>query len=167
VHTLNRKTGLLLMGAAIVCVSSACSKKPEGHILISVKTSSSAPAGILDDDFAIWRTTNEIPQNCKGAFSRLAAVGEFDMADPGQRFQVGDVLQKGLPRRRLIFAGTNSSKCFVHYEQGGRGHSYYLSVLDTSTHGPKLLWNGAGVGPAANLQELRSAIAKGAFHERE
>src|SRR5262249_32462524 len=164
---LNCKTGLLLMTASLLCISFGCSKEPESPVPTSVRTSSPQAPHILHDDFAVLRTTGAIPQSCKEAFSRFAGDEGFDMADPGQQFQVGDVLQKGLPRRRLIFAGTSSGKCFVHYEQGGIGHSYYLSVLDISARGPKLLWNAAGIGPAANLQELRSAIAKGAFQERE
>jgi hypothetical protein len=164
---LNCKIDLVLLTTAIICASSGCSKEPEAHMATSIKTSSSAPTGILDDDFSILRTTGEIPQSCEEAFSRFAGDGGFGMADPGQRFQVGDVVQKGLLKRRLIFAGTSSGKCFVHYEQGGRGHSYYLTVFNTSAHVPKLLWKAASLAPTANLQELRSAVAKGAFQETQ
>ena len=58
------------------------------------------------------------------------------------------VLLPGLPRARLIFAGVSGEKCFVHYEQGGRGRMPLLTLFDlASATGVKPLWQDHCSGP--------------------
>ena len=53
------------------------------------------------------------------------------MANPGKHFIEGDVIyDSSVPRERLIFAGVSGEKCFVHYEQGGRGHMYLVVFFE-------------------------------------
>jgi len=50
-------------------------------------------------------------------------------AEPGEDFQVTDVISKRrLPWRRLIFGGRSPSVTFIYYEKGGRGLSRHLFV---------------------------------------
>jgi hypothetical protein len=86
------------------------------------------------------------------------------MAEPGQNFQVGDVVLFHLPWRRLVFGGFSAQRCFIHYEKGGRGHSYYAVLFGLSRDGKAtFLWGGAGNGTSQNLEKLRSDIANGKF----
>jgi hypothetical protein len=82
------------------------------------------------------------------------------MANPDQKFEATDVIQDAsVPRKRLIFAGVADNKCFVHYEQGGRAHSYVVEFFGaTSTENMKPLWRGHCRAPAANIQDLRGCM---------
>jgi hypothetical protein len=92
--------------------------------------------GILDGVFDIVTSVNRLPTPVRSAFAVLARQSSFEMADPDQNFQVTDfITRKGLPWRRLIFAGISAGKCFLHYEKGGRGHSYYVVVFTTDPAG--------------------------------
>src|ERR1700722_9925728 len=49
----------------------------------------------------------------------------LELADPGQPFQVTDVIvDKRLPGRRLIAAYASADAWIVHYEAGGVAHTY-------------------------------------------
>jgi hypothetical protein len=86
--------------------------------------------GILDGDFTILTSVERLPIQVKTGFAALLHRATFEMADPDQDFQVGDVITRpGLARRRLIFAGISDTNCFLHYEMGGRAHSFYLVVF--------------------------------------
>ena len=112
---------------------------------------------ILDGEFKIISTTDGIPANIKQAFSQLSGQRSFAMANPGQKFQVGDVIvNRNLPFRRLVFAGAADDRWFIHYERGGRGHSYYVIVFKVgSDNKPELFWDGSGGSGAKSLEQLR------------
>jgi hypothetical protein len=112
---------------------------------------------ILDGDFRIVRSGDPLPTQVKSAFAALVRDSRFGMADPGQDFQLTDVIHReGVPRRRLIFAGISDKKCFLHYEMGGRGHSYYVVVFVSGPSEATFIWGGTLPKPAATLVELQS-----------
>jgi hypothetical protein len=54
----------------------------------------------------------------------------------------------------------------LHYEHGGRGHSYAVVVLRQGPQGDsKFLWAGVGFEPAKGLDDLRRKIADGQFSD--
>jgi hypothetical protein len=113
----------------------------------------------LDGDFKILDSVEKLPASIKTAFAALTHQSQFDMADPGREFQVTDVIMhEGLPSRRLIFAGISDKECFVHYERGGYGHSYYVVVFSTEPSKATFIWGRALPKPAANIAGLRSEI---------
>lgn len=113
----------------------------------------------LDGDFKILDSVGQLPASVKDAFAALAHQSRFEMADPGHDFQVADVItHEGLPWRRLIFAGISDKECFVHYERGGRAHSYYVVVFSTEPSKATFMWGRALPKPAANISGLRSEI---------
>jgi len=86
------------------------------------------------------------------------------MAEPGENFQAGDVILFHLPWRRLVFGGFAAERCFIHYERGGTGLSYYTVLFGLSGDGKAtFLWGGAGNGASQSLEKLRSDIASGHF----
>jgi hypothetical protein len=110
---------------------------------------------ILDGDFRIITSVDELLIQMKTTFAGLTKEPVFEMADPGHDYQLTDVIQKGLPRRRLIFAGISREKFFLHYEKGGRGHTYYLVVFTNTPPETMLIWGGTVPRPAASLAELQ------------
>ena len=116
---------------------------------------------LLDGEFKIVWRTDGIPTNLKQAFSKVTRERSFEMADPGQNFQVTDVvLEKSMPRRRLVFAGTQDKTGFVHYEGGGFAHSYYVIAFKVNPRGDgSFEWGCPVTGVAKSLEELRTMVA--------
>lgn len=113
----------------------------------------------LDGDFKILDNVEQLPASIKDAFTAIAHEPRFEMADPGHDFQVTDVMtHEGLPRRRLIFAGISDRDCFIHYEMGGRGHSFLVVVFARGPSEARFTWGKALPTPAANIAELRSKV---------
>ena len=122
------------------------------------------PLRTLSSDLTIIKNTSRLPDSCKAAFVALSRQSRFEMAEPGEKFQVGDVVFFHLPWRRLVFGGVSSNRCLVHYERGGRGHSYYAVLFGISPDGKAtFLWGGAGSQTESDWKQLRSDIASGKF----
>ncbi len=112
----------------------------------------------LDGDFKILTSVEQLPASVKTAFAALAHQSKFEMADPSRDFQLTDVItHEGLPRRRLIFAGISDRDCFIHYEMGGYGHSFYVVVFSRASSGATFIWGKALSKPVRDLAELKSA----------
>jgi hypothetical protein len=113
----------------------------------------------LEGDFEIIRRVEALPRPVLAAFTKQGGSRVL-MANPGEKFEATDyILDASVPRKRLVFAGISENKCFVHYEQGGRPHSFVLAFLTlTSAHEMKLLWQGYCDEPAADIQTLRSKL---------
>ncbi|MBZ5657244.1 MAG: hypothetical protein LAO56_18410, partial [Acidobacteriia bacterium] len=86
--------------------------------------------------------TEAIPANVKQAFSKITRQTSLAMANPGQAFQVTDEgLYRKLPWRRLVLAGAQDDKWFLHYERGGLAHSYYVVAFTADSHGDaRFVW---------------------------
>lgn len=70
---------------------------------------------VFGDTFA-FGTTKEF---CKLKF-------EGEMAPKGEPFNATDVINEGLPRRRLIGEFVTSTVAYIWYEHGGRGYHQHL-----------------------------------------
>ena len=104
------------------------------------------------------RTTTNLPV----AMMALCADDRGRLAEPGQKWEATDVItDPALPRKRLIWGVTDGEKYVVHYERGGRGHSFHVLVA-TFKKGemkPKQIWRGVGdrlKTYSAFLEALRS-----------
>jgi hypothetical protein len=65
-----------------------------------------------------------------------------------QKWQPTDfITDDKLPSKRLIWAATDGERYVVHYERGGRGHSFHVLVatLTTEDTNPKVVWRGVGI----------------------
>jgi hypothetical protein len=116
---------------------------------------------LLDGQFKLLSKTESIPDNVKQAFSKISRQTPFVMANPGQPFQVTDeVFYRKLPWRRLVFAGVQDDRWFLHYERGGLAHSYYVVSFRADSHGDaRFLW-GCGLGESVKtLERLRTMVA--------
>ncbi len=156
---------LLIVAIAIGLTYHVKSSKPLGEAPPIQYQSTSAPDAavrrFLDGDFEIIKDVNAFPKPILQAFTELGGSRPV-MANPGKKFEATDfIIDASIPRERLIFAGISGDKCFVHYETGGLGHWYSLALFKlTSADTMKPIWHGR-CGPAANIGDLRSQVAKG------
>ena len=148
----------------ICCVALSAVAQQQGHQL-----SVAEKEHILDGQFKVVSTTEGMPANVKQAFSEITREPSFALANPGQKYQVTDVVvDRNLPFRRLVFAGVKADKWFVHYERGGRGHGYYVLVFKVDPHGDAhFVWGGSGPNGAKNLEQLRKMVATGQLSDGE
>jgi hypothetical protein len=123
---------------------------------------------ILDSPFTMVARTEAMPANVKQAFANITGEPSFALANPGQKYQVTDVVvdRTPLPFRRLVFAGVEADEWFVHYERGGRGHSYSVLVFKVDRQNRvHFVWGGVGSHGAKNLEQLRKMVAAGQFSD--
>jgi hypothetical protein len=115
---------------------------------------------ILEDSsrfHEVLATTNLPP-----AIVALCADANGRLAEPGKKWESTDIIKDpSLPRKRLIWAAVSEEYYIVHYERGGRGHSFHVLVatLAKQETKPKIVWRGVGdqlKDYAAFLDALRS-----------
>jgi hypothetical protein len=125
--------------------------------------SASEKQHVLDGDFALITSSEELPQSIKNAFATITGNKPFALADPGRKYQMTDIGDEPeLLHRRLIFAGSYKNRWFLHYEHGGIGVSYTVMVLNIEPNNSvHFVWAGPTFRPAASLNDLRGAIASG------
>ena len=94
-----------------------------------------------------------------GDFEGARGYEGWAFAEPGGAWNETDVIvDSTLPHRRLIFAACNDELCLVHYELGGRGHSFHIVAVEKCEDHWKTLWNAYGFRPVHNLGELRALL---------
>ncbi|HVP42982.1 MAG TPA: hypothetical protein VMS96_06090 [Terriglobales bacterium] len=122
---------------------------------------------ILDGRFVIVTKTEAFPATVKRAFAVITGQKQFALANPGEKYQVTDVVDEpGLPFRRLVFAGVRDDEWFIHYEHGGIGRSYEVVVFSIDSEKQlHFIWGGAGASGAKDFQELRGMVSAGLFHD--
>jgi len=111
-------------------------------------------------------TVNDIPAPVLLKFAEIAKDPNLKIANPGEKFQVTDViLEKGLPWRRLIFGGISKDFCMIHYERGGYTHSYYVVLFKRSGNDASFLWGAASRKRIKDLSEFRDLLKAGALDD--
>jgi len=94
--------------------------------------------------------------NLSPSVIELCADSMGKLAEPGQKWQETDtVTDSSLPNKRLIWAATNDLYLVVHYELGGRGHSFHVLVakLIDGESKPEVVWRGVC---SEKLKELKA-----------
>jgi len=113
-------------------------------------------------------STDELPIAIQNAFASITQDKPFALADAGARFNATDVIEPGLPRRRMVYAGACENRWFVEYEKGGIGLSVQIMVLRLEQNGDvHFMWGGSGFRSVAPLDVLRTAIVSGAFGDAD
>lgn len=98
----------------------------------------------------------------------LCADGAGRLAEPGQKWQVTDTITDDkLPTKRLVWAVTDGDYYVVHYERGGRGHSFHVLVakLKAGESKPSFVWRGVGVQLRA-FRAFLDAVASNKLDDR-
>ena len=115
----------------------------------------------MHDDFAIVKNLRGLPKPVLRAFTEEGG-SRLVIVNPSKEFLETDVVyDSSLPNKRLIFAGIGKNKCFVHYEQGGIARFAAIALFRLEPNEGLEPVRRTYCGPAANLQDLRSQIAKG------
>lgn len=81
-----------------------------------------------------------VTTNLPPAILALCANGGERLAEPGQKWQETDVITnsyESLPFKRLIWAAVSGEYYVVHYERGGRAHSFHVLVAILAKGEPK------------------------------
>jgi hypothetical protein len=122
---------------------------------------------ILSEKYTILTRVSQIPEAVRRSFRAMTKTEGVLFAEPGEEFQVTDVIMnKDLPARRLIFAGEASGFCFIHYERGGIAHSYHLVVFRISKGEATFDSAARCDGAFKDLIEMRRAIEANRLHPR-
>jgi hypothetical protein len=160
-----RSNILLLSAFAVVTLiggQAAVPAQTEGKHVPQKLTAMNAQH-ILAGQCELLPTTGEFPDRLKAAFAKITKQNKFSLANPDEDYQATDFVEDPkLPFRRLVIAGKCEEFWFIHYEQGGRGHSNALVLFQDEPSGEaSFVWGGRG-GPRSNTrEELRRAIADG------
>lgn len=97
----------------------------------------------------------------------LYGVGQFGissgMANPDEEFQITDVIDKNLPRRRLVFAASRASDhhWMIEFEYGGRAHGEILHVVEVVENHVSPIGACYLDQPSTNLAALSAALRHG------
>lgn len=117
--------------------------------------------------FTVSYRTEAVSDALRTAFARAVGDTSWSMAEPGAAWQATDYITKpGLPRRRLIFIAVSSDGYAVlHYELGGRGHSYHILLFRLSPRDAEITWRCVVDGPLAGMSQLVREIDRGGVND--
>jgi hypothetical protein len=114
------------------------------------------PSGFNRSEYRPVSSISEVPAAVLDLFSSLC--GGCALADIGAPFNATDVIQPGLPPRRLLSAGVSGSQWFLEYEHGGRGLHSHFALFALQGGAASCLWaNGpppTGCRPRAAVYEI-------------
>ncbi len=85
------------------------------------------------------------------------------MANPGQPFNRGDVINPILPGRQLIVAGVSKKYCIVSYWQGGRALFVKTSIFELTDGNAKMIWASSSQA-GFSIRELKDLVESGRMH---
>jgi hypothetical protein len=75
----------------------------------------------------------------------LCADGNGRLAQPGEKWEPTDfIFDASLPWKRLIWAAQSENYYVVHYERGGRCHSFHILVATIENGEAKAVWRAVG-----------------------
>ena len=80
------------------------------------------------------------------------------MADAGQEFSSGCIVEQGRPCRRLVVAGNVADLWFVLYEAGGYSHSRNMLVMRLRGGKVEVTWSYLRVARPIAVDELRGRV---------
>ena len=120
-------------------------------------------AHVKDDRFDNVSSIRGLPLGVRDGLQTLFGSNELDIAEPGAKFQVTDVIvDPGLPIRRLIVAECSIDHCLVYYERGGSAHTWHVALFHWTPAATRFEWGGIAPGGLATIRDVRNAILSGA-----
>lgn len=119
-------------------------------------------AHVKDERFQIVTSIRGLPLGVRDKLQMLFGSQTLDIAEPGAEFQVTDVIvNPNLPHRRLVAAGCSIEYCLVHYERGGRAHTWHVALFHWTPEETRLEWGGTAPGGLTTIDDVRNAILSG------
>ena len=148
---------ILAMIASLFVTSGACAQAAAPGVL-----SGALRVHMKDERFQIVTSVRGLPLGVRDELQTLFGTQSLDIADPGARFQVTDVIvDSKLPNRRLVAAGCSIDHCLVYYERGGFNHSWHVALFPWTPDATRL--EGGGIAPRglASIDDVRNAVLSG------
>jgi hypothetical protein len=146
--------------ASLFVTSGACAQAAAPAVL-----SGALRAHVKDERFQIVTSVRGLPLGVRDELQTLFGTQSLDIADPGARFQVTDVVDPKLPNRRLVAAGCSTDHCLVYYERGGVNHSWHVALFHWTPDATRLESGGIAPSGLTSIDEVRNAVLSGAIKD--
>lgn len=103
------------------------------------------------------RSLQQIPESIQSSLG-VGRPGLDGVADYGQSFNLTDVVDPRLPRRRLLAAGHSDNTWLIAIERGGRVYNVEVLLFEGETARPTKTW--VLPGRTRTLREVVQEIAQ-------
>jgi hypothetical protein len=122
-------------------------------------------AHVKDERFQVVTSIRGLPLGVRDGLQTLFGSQTLDIAEPGEKFQVTDVIGNSeLPIRRLVAAGCSPDyHCLVYYERGGIAHTWQVALFHWTPDVTRFEWGGTAPGGLATIDDVRNAVVSGAI----
>jgi hypothetical protein len=121
-------------------------------------------AHLKDERLGIVTSIRGLPLGVRDELQTLFGSQTLDIAEPGEEFQVTNVVgNPKLPIRRLVAAGCSTDHCLVYYERGGSAHTWQVALFHWTPAATRFEWGGSAPGRLATIDEVRKAVLSGAI----
>jgi hypothetical protein len=157
-----------LLALAFVSLLAGCARKPDPPLKSREFTALSnddqmkvaGDAFLSAQDLQKYERVRDIPESCRLGFAGHDTDNQLYMSDPDQHYQgTQEEPDPKYPRQRLIYAGSDSTVCYIYYEQvGSDGVKYHLTLFHM---GPPVTLTYHGIdskGVYPELERLRVAL---------
>jgi hypothetical protein len=101
----------------------------------------------------IYKTTKGIPPVILN-FLKCSHDGEFSIANPGENWQVTDVVTEKLPERQLVFIGVADSIALMAHFSGGMGKSEHILIFKFNDKEVTNFWCGMVLTSLSDKQQI-------------
>lgn len=119
---------------------------------------------VRDERFQPVTAVRGLPLGVREELQRLFGSTAMAIADPGQPFQVTDVItDPTLPIRRMSVAACSQDHCLVYYERGGIAHTWHAVLFHWTPDGTRVEAGGTAPFGIRTLDDLRNAVLSGAL----
>ena len=117
---------------------------------------------LVDERFEIVTSVRGLPLGVREAMQTLFGSQTLDIAEPGAAFQIAPAVRNPeLPTRRLIAAGCSIDHCLVHYERGGKAHTWHVALFHWTPQATQFEWGGIAPNTLTTVDDVRSAVLAG------
>ena len=121
-------------------------------------------AHVKDERFQIVTSVRGLPLGVREELQTLFGSNTLDIAEPGARFQVTDVIvDPKLPMRRLVAAGCSIDHCLVYYERGGIAHTWHVALFHWTPAATRFEFGGMAPRGLASIDAVQNAVLSGAI----
>jgi len=119
---------------------------------------------VRDERFQPVTAVRGLPLGVREELQRMFGSTGMAIADPGEKFQVTDVIMEpALPIRRMSVAGCSQDHCLVYYERGGIAHTWHAVLFHWTPDGTRVEAGGTAPFGIRTLDDLRNAVLSGAL----
>jgi hypothetical protein len=119
---------------------------------------------VQDERFQIVTSIRGLPLGVRAELQTLFGSQALDIAEPGDEFQISDmIVNSKLPIRRLVAAGCSYDHCLVYYERGGIAHTWRVALFHWTPDATRFEWGGTAPGGLMTSDDVRRAILSGAI----